>query len=76
LQRDNPTLCHLPQKDTLVHHDEHHDDFGGLHRDFLQTGTTMDRRNALRFATMLGMGLGALQLLGGSSIPATDTLET
>jgi len=33
----------------------------------------MDRRNALRYATRLGMGLGALQLLGCSSTSATDT---
>jgi len=59
-----------------VHHDDHHDDFGGLHRDLLQTGTTMDRRNALRFATRFGMGLGALQLLGCSSTSATGTLVT
>jgi protocatechuate 3,4-dioxygenase beta subunit len=59
-----------------VHHDDHHDDFGGLHRDLLQTGTTMDRRNALRYATRLGMGLGALQLFGCSSTSATDTLVT
>jgi len=32
----------------------------------------MDRRKALRFATRLGMGLGALQLLGCSSASATD----
>lgn len=57
-----------------MHHDDQHDDFGGLHRDLLQTGTIMDRRNALRFAKRLGMGLGALQLLGCSSTSATGTL--
>lgn len=60
-----------------MHHDDH-DDFGGLHRDLLQTGTTMDRRRALRFATRLGLGMGALQLFGCSTANATesDTIDT
>lgn len=56
----------------MGHHGEH-DDFGGLHRDLLQTGTTMDRRQLLRAAARFGVGLGALQLFGCSSTYATDT---
>ena len=56
-----------------MHHDDHHDDFGGLHRDLLQTGTSMDRRRALRHAARLGMGLGALQLLGCAASDSTGT---
>src|SRR3954470_15819689 len=61
-----------------MHHDDHHDDFGGLHRDLLATGTTMDRRKALRFATRLGLGMGALQLLGCSTADAmgSGTIDT
>jgi protocatechuate 3,4-dioxygenase beta subunit len=56
----------------MTHHNDH-DDFGGLHRDLLQTGTRMDRRQLLRTAARFGVGLGALQLLGCSSSSATDT---
>ena len=58
----------------MSHHDQH-DEFGGLHRDLHQIGTTMDRRKALRLAARFGMGLGALQLLGcsGSSDAAITT---
>ena len=59
-----------------MHHDDDHDDFGGLHRDLLQTGTTMDRRKALRFATKLGMSFGALQLFGCAGTSATETIDT
>ena len=45
------------------HHDDH-DDFGGLHRDLLQTGAAIDRRQMLRLATRFGVGVGALHLLG------------
>src|SRR4051812_26633046 len=45
----------------------HHDDFGGLHRDLLETGAKMDRRRVLRLAARFGAGFGALQLLGCSS---------
>ncbi len=55
-----------------MHHDDHHDDFGGLHRDLLQTGTAMDRRKALRVAARLGFGMGALQLLGCSVTSSVD----
>ena len=56
----------------MGHHQEH-DDFGGLHRDLLQTGTAIDRRQLLRAAARFGVSLGALQLLGCSSYSATDT---
>ena len=54
-----------------MHHDDHHDDFGGLHRDLLQTRTAMDRRMALRYAARLGMSVSAFSLLGCSSSNAT-----
>jgi protocatechuate 3,4-dioxygenase beta subunit len=55
-----------------------HDDFGGLHRDLLATGSAMDRRKLLRVAAQFGVSLGALHLLGcgGSSVTATDTTGT
>jgi protocatechuate 3,4-dioxygenase beta subunit len=55
-----------------------HDDFGGLHRDLLATGAAMDRRGLFRLAAKLGVGVGALQMLGCGSTPtsATDTTTT
>src|SRR5215216_1584030 len=53
------------------HHDDH-DDHGGLHRDLLQTGRSMDRRNVLRLAARFGMGFGALHLLGCGSDAAAS----
>jgi protocatechuate 3,4-dioxygenase beta subunit len=47
----------------MSHHDEH-DEFGGLHRDLLQTGAVIDRRRALRLAVGFGANLSALQLIG------------
>lgn len=55
-----------------MHHDDDHEDFGGLHRDLLQTGSTMDRRTLLRSAAKFGFGLGALQLFGCNSLGTTD----
>ena len=57
-----------------IQHD-HHDDFGGLHRDLLATGAAMDRRGLLRLAARFGVGAGALQLLGcgGSSSPTSPS---
>ena len=59
------------------HHDEDHDDQGGLHRDLLETGAAMDRRRMLRTAARYGVALGAIPLLGcandGSSITGTET---
>ena len=43
---------------------EHHDDFGGLHRDLVATRAAMDRRGLLRMAAGLGVSLSAAQLLG------------
>ena len=56
----------------MMSHHEEHDEFGGLHRDLLQTGATLDRRQLLRAATKFGLGFGALQLLGCSSYSSTD----
>ena len=60
------------------HHDhDDHDDHGGLHRDLLATGRTVDRRSMLRAAATLGVGMGALQLFGcgGDSVTGTSTTE-
>jgi protocatechuate 3,4-dioxygenase beta subunit len=55
----------------------HHDDFGGLHRDLLATGAVIDRRGLLRMAARLGAGIGAFNLLGcGSSATAPTTTTT
>jgi protocatechuate 3,4-dioxygenase beta subunit len=61
----------------MTNHD-HHDDFGGLHRDLLATGAAMDRRGILRLAARLGVGVGVLQMLGcgGSPTAASDTTST
>jgi protocatechuate 3,4-dioxygenase beta subunit len=47
-----------------AHADDHPEDFGGLHHDLRRTGATMDRRQMLRLAAMLGGSVGALHLLG------------
>ena len=47
-----------------MHSHDDHDDFGGLHRDLRSTAAAMPRREALRLAARLGMGLGAVHLLG------------
>jgi len=54
----------------------HHDDFGGLHRDLLATGSAMNRRGLLRMAARFGAGLGALQLLGCGSGSSPTTPST
>jgi protocatechuate 3,4-dioxygenase beta subunit len=51
----------------MSRHDDNHDDFGGLHRDLLQTGAAVDRRALLKLAARFGASFGALQLLGCSS---------
>ncbi|MBC7897757.1 MAG: intradiol ring-cleavage dioxygenase [Cytophagaceae bacterium] len=57
-----------------MHHDDDHDDFGGLQRDLLQTGTALGRRQALKVAAQFGAGLGILQLFGcGSSTEPGET---
>lgn len=45
---------------TRYHHDEPHEDYGGLLRDLKSTGSAMNRRQVLRFAA----SLGALTLFG------------
>lgn len=55
---------------------EHHDDFGGLHRDLLATGAAMDRRQLLRAAAQFGASIGALHLLGCGSSSVTDADTT
>ena len=57
-------------------HDDHHDDFGGLHRDLKATGGIMDRRMLLGIAARLGVSLAALPLLGCESDSSpSDTPE-
>ena len=59
----------------IEHHD--HDDFGGLHRDLVRTGASMDRRQLFRIAASLGAGFGAMQLFGCSSAAdITDPTNT
>lgn len=55
-------------------HVDDHDDMGGLHRDLLATGRTMDRRRVLQLAAQLGAGIGFLRLLGcsDSSVAGSD----
>lgn len=55
-------------------HVDDHDDMGGLHRDLLATGRTMDRRRVLQLAAQLGAGMGFLRLLGcsDSSVAGSD----
>lgn len=53
-------------------HDDH-DDFGGLHRDLFATRAAMDRRGLFRLAARFGAGLGALQLAGCASNPASPS---
>src|SRR5713101_4853658 len=55
----------------MSYHEEH-DEFGGLHRDLLQTGATLDRRQLLRAAAKFGVGFSALQLLGCTSSTSAD----
>ena len=59
-------------------HDDHEDDFGGLHKDLTLSGHVMRRRDMLRVMIGAGLGAGATQLLGcgsGNSVtdPAGDT---
>jgi protocatechuate 3,4-dioxygenase beta subunit len=50
---------------------DHHDDYGGLHRDLRATGAAMDRRGLLRLAARFGVGAGALTLLGCGGSPTS-----
>ena len=59
------------------HHDDDHDDMGGLHRDLRATGGVMDRRRVLRMAASWGAGLSVLNLLGcGSTADVTGATAT
>ena len=59
------------------HHEDDHDDHGGLHRDLNETGAVMDRRGMLRVATRFGVAMSAMQLIGcavdGSTAVGIDT---
>lgn len=63
--------------DVQTDHDDH-DDHGGLHRDLLATGRSVDRRAMLRAAATFGVGMGALQLFGcgGDSVTGADSNST
>ena len=58
------------------HHDVDHDVFGGLQRDLLATGATMDRRRVLQLAAQFGAGLGFLRLLGCSDSAGATGVDT
>lgn len=58
------------------HDEDDHDDHGGLHRDLLATGRSIDRRAMLRAAAGLGVGLGALQLFGCSDAATLTGADT
>ena len=45
---------------------DHHDDYGGLHRDLIATGGAISRRRALRAAAGFGISFAGLQLPGCS----------
>lgn len=53
--------------------EQHHDDFGGLHRDLK---ATLDRRGMLRLGARFGAAFGALQLAGCSDTPTSPTATT
>jgi len=54
-------------------HRNDHDDFGGLQRDLLATGSAINRRQALRAAATFGVSFAGLQLFGCSdSTTGTD----
>ena len=52
------------------HDKQHHDDFGGLHRDLK---ATLDRRGMLRLGARFGAAFGALQLLGCGDTPTSPS---
>ena len=55
------------------HHDDSHDDFGGLQRDLK---ATLDRRGMLRLGARFGAAFGALQLAGCGDTPTSPTSTT
>lgn len=56
--------------------EQHHDDFGGLHRDLLATGAAINRRGLLRLGARFGAAVGALQLAGCSGDSPTSPTAT
>jgi protocatechuate 3,4-dioxygenase beta subunit len=54
-------------------HDQHHDDYGGLHRDL---NATLDRRGLLRLGARFGAAFGALQVVGCGDTPASPSAIT
>ena len=56
-----------------LHHEQHHDDFGGLHRDL---GATLDRRGMLWLGARFGAAFSALQLVGCGDTPTSPTATT
>ncbi len=60
-----------------AHDHDGHDDHGGLVRDLVATGATLDRRGLLRRAARYGLTMSALQLLGcGGAESATGASTT
>ena len=57
------------------HHDDDHDDFGGLQRDLLATGATMDRRRVLQLAAQFGEGWDFCNCLA-AAIPPVRPVST
>ena len=55
---------------------EHHDDFGGLHRDLDATGAIINRRTLFRMAARLGAGVGAFHLIGCGGSDGSSTTPT
>ena len=51
-------------------HDQHHDDYGGFHRDL---NATLDRRGLLRLGARFGAAFGALQLVGCGDTPTSPS---
>jgi protocatechuate 3,4-dioxygenase beta subunit len=64
----------LTLRPEISHDHDDHDDHGGLQRDLMATGYTLDRRGMLRRAARYGLSMGALQLLGcGGADSSTGT---
>ena len=59
------------------HHQDDHDDFGGLHRDLRATGVELNRRSLLRLAARFGAAAGTLRLIGcGGDTPTSPSVTT
>ena len=57
----------------MTSHHDHHDDFGGLHRDLAATGAAIDRRGLFRLAARIGGAVGAFHLIGCGDSPTSPT---